>query len=148
MTSTPASRMHEPEEPHGVSEPTPHHEIPYMKVFWALMVLTIITVAIGIKLRFENELINVLLALLVAAIKGTLVARFFMHLKYEGKLIYLILISPLVLCVILIVALLPDILPIGDSSMQIFNTPSMYQPSHGEAALRVAEPPKSAAPAH
>ena len=147
MTTHAPSRMPEPEEPHGVSVPTPHHEIPYMKVFWALMVLTVITVAIGIKLRFQNELVNVMLALLVAAIKGTLVARYFMHLKFEGKLIYLILISPLILCVILIVALLPDILPVGESSLHIFEAPSMYQPSHGDAALRVAEPPKSAAPA-
>ncbi len=139
MTTTTTSRMPEPEEPHGVSEPHPHHEIPYGKVFAALMVLTVITVAIGIYLRFENEFVNVLLALFVAAIKGTLVAMFFMHLKYEGKLIYLIFISPLVLCVVLIVALLPDILPMGDASQQIFNTPDLYNPAHGDAALRTGE---------
>ena len=141
MTTHVQSRMPEPEEPHGVSVPTPHHAIPYGKVFAALMVLTVITVAIGIYLRFENEFVNVLLALFVAAIKGTLVAMFFMHLKYEGKLIYLIFISPLILCVILIVALLPDILPMGDASQQIFNTPDLYNPAHGDAALRTGEAP-------
>ncbi len=128
MTTHVQSRMPEPEEPHGVSEPMPHHEIPYLKVFAALMVLTIITVAIGIFLRFENEFVNVLLALLVAAVKGSLVAMYFMHLKYEGKLIYLIFIAPLVLCVILVVALLPDILPMGEASLQHFNTEEMYSP--------------------
>ena len=145
MTTHAQSRMPEPEEPHGVSQPHPHHEIPYGKVFAALMVLTVITVAVGIYLRFENEFVNVLLALFVAAIKGTLVAMFFMHLKYEGKLIYLIFISPLVLCVVLIVALLPDILPMGDASQQIFNTPDLYNPAHGDAALRTAEPASPAA---
>ena len=128
MTTHVQSRMPEPEEPHGVSVPAPHHEIPYGKVFAALMVLTVITVAIGIYLRFENEFVNVLLALLVACVKGSLVAMFFMHLKYEGKLIYLIFISPLILCVILIVALIPDILmtdPVKhawSSSLHLFNS--------------------------
>src|SRR5687767_2841185 len=145
MTTHVQSRMPEPEEPHGVSEPMPHHEIPYLKVFAALMVLTVITVAIGIYLRFENEFVNVLLALLVACVKGALVAMFFMHLKYEGKLIYLIFVSPLILCVVLVVALLPDVLPMGDASLQIFNTPDLYQPAHGDAALRTAEPASPAA---
>ena len=63
----------------------------------------------GVFLRFQNELFNVCLALLIAFVKATFVARFFMHLKFEGKLIRLILIGPLVLCVIMICALIPDI---------------------------------------
>lgn len=114
-------------EPHDISQPHAHHHVPFMAIFGALVVLTVITVAIGIFLRFENEFINVLLALLVAATKGTLVARFFMHLKFEGKLIRLIFIVPLGLCVLLVVALLPDILPIGDASLRLFNTPPMMQ---------------------
>ena len=132
MTTSHAPRMHgEPEEPHGVSVPMPHHEIPYLKVFFALFVLTLITVGIGIYLRFPQEIINVLLALAVAAMKGSLVALFFMHLKFEGKLIYLIFIVPLVLCVILIMALLPDILPIGNASLQPFNNEPMMHPVGG-----------------
>ena len=34
---------------------------------------------------------------------------YFMHLKFEGKLIYLILIVPVTFCVLLVVSLLPDI---------------------------------------
>ena len=102
------SRMGEPEEPHGVTVPMPHHPINYYMIFAILIVLTVVTVAIAFK-RFESELINVCLALLVAFVKATLVARYFMHLKFEGKLIYLILIGPLVLCVIMIAALIPDI---------------------------------------
>ena len=112
-------------EPHDLSQPHAHHHVPFVKVFIALVILTIITVAIGIYLRFEHEVVNVLLALLVAAMKGTLVAMFFMHLKFEGKLVRMIFIVPLGLCVLLVVALLPDILPIGDASMKLFNTPPM-----------------------
>src|SRR5262245_9026047 len=132
MTTSHVSRMHgEPEEPHGVSEPMPHHEIPYIKVFVALFILTLITVGIGIYMRFPQEIINVLLALAVASVKGALVALFFMHLKYEGKLIYLIFIVPLMLCVILIMALLPDILPIGAASLHPLNPEPMMHPAGG-----------------
>ena len=72
------------------------------------MVLTVVTVAIALK-RFDNELVNVLLALLVASIKAMFVATYFMHLKFEGKLIYFIFFVPLVLTVILICALIPDV---------------------------------------
>ena len=58
------------------------------------------TLAVAMMFRFHNELINVLLALLIASIKGLCVAMFFMHLKFEGKLIYLIFIVPLILCVL------------------------------------------------
>jgi cytochrome c oxidase subunit IV len=37
------------------------------------------------------------------------VALFFMHLKFEGKLIFLILLVPVLLCIILVIALIPDI---------------------------------------
>ncbi|MGB2716113.1 MAG: cytochrome C oxidase subunit IV family protein [Vicinamibacterales bacterium] len=62
----------------------------YITVFVALMVLTIITVAIA---RVHLPLpIAVTVALLVATIKGTLVACYFMHLISEKKLIYAVLV--------------------------------------------------------
>ena len=61
----------------------------YITVFVALMVLTIVTVAIS---RVHLPLpIAVTIALLVATIKGTLVACYFMHLISEKKLIYAVL---------------------------------------------------------
>jgi len=100
--------MGEPEEPHGHTEATPHHHVNYIMIFLVLVALTIVTVMIAMK-RFDNELINLALAMLVASIKAICVAMYFMHLKFEGKLIYLILIVPLILCVILMAALIPDI---------------------------------------
>ena len=61
----------------------------YITVFVALMVLTIITVAIS-RLHLPVH-VAVSIALLVATIKGTLVACYFMHLISEKKLIYAVL---------------------------------------------------------
>jgi cytochrome c oxidase subunit IV len=103
-------RMHgEPEEAHGVTVPTPHHHVNYIAIFGTLVVLTAITVGVYF-LHPSSEIVKVLLALLIASTKAILVAYFFMHLKFEGKLIYTIFIVPLILCVLLVVALIPDIL--------------------------------------
>ena len=116
-----------PDEPHGVTVPTPHHSVNYYYIFFALVILTVVTVLVAFH-RFESELVNLLLALLVASVKATLVAMFFMHLKFEGKLIYLIFFVPLGLCLLLIVALIPDILMTDpdrhawSSSMHLFNS--------------------------
>src|SRR5437879_1663909 len=108
-----ASRI--PEEPHDVSRPTPHHVVPYVLIFFVLVFFTGVTVAIAF-VHFPTELINVFLALAVAIVKGSLVGLFFMHLKFEGKLIYLIVIVPLLLCVLIICALIPDVLMTGHDS--------------------------------
>ena len=61
----------------------------YIAVFVALMVLTVVTVAIA---RFHLPVpLAVTLALIVATIKGGLVACYFMHLISEKKLIYAVL---------------------------------------------------------
>ncbi len=72
----------------------------YIIVFVALMALTIITVAVSyLHLRAP---IAVGVALLVATVKGSLVACYFMHLISEKKLIYAVL----VLTAVFFVALL------------------------------------------
>jgi cytochrome c oxidase subunit IV len=61
----------------------------YITVFVVLMVLTIVTVAVS---RFHLPVpIAVSVALIVATIKGSLVACYFMHLISEKKLIYAVL---------------------------------------------------------
>lgn len=61
----------------------------YITVFVALMILTIVTVAIS---RFHLPVpIAVTVALIVAIVKGSLVAGYFMHLVSEKKLIYAVL---------------------------------------------------------
>jgi cytochrome c oxidase subunit IV len=76
----------------------------YITVFVALMVLTVITVAIS-RVHLPVPM-AVTVALLVATVKGTLVACYFMHLLSEKKLIYAVL----VLTAVFFIALL--LLPI------------------------------------
>ncbi|MGB7161522.1 MAG: cytochrome C oxidase subunit IV family protein [Tepidisphaeraceae bacterium] len=117
----------EPEEPHGTTVPMPHHHVNYYAIFATLVVLTAITVGVYF-LHPTSELVKILLALLIASVKALLVAYFFMHLKFEGKLIYTIFIVPLILCVLLVVALIPDVLK-----------GPLFNPAPGEAAASQAE---------
>jgi cytochrome c oxidase subunit 4 len=63
-----------------------NHVKTYYMVFGALMALTIITVAVSY-VELATPL-AVTVALIVAVIKGSLVALFFMHLAHERKIIY------------------------------------------------------------
>jgi len=72
----------------------------YIIVFVALMVLTIVTVAIA---RVHLPLpLAVTAALIVAMVKGSLVACYFMHLISEKKLIYAVLVLTVVFFVVLL----------------------------------------------
>jgi cytochrome c oxidase subunit 4 len=106
MTDVPANRI--PEPVHGHAEPTPHHKVNYVAVFITLVVLTVVTVAVAF-VGLKQEWQKVLLALAIASVKASFVVLYFMHLKFEGKLIYLILIVPVSFCIILVVSLLPDV---------------------------------------
>jgi cytochrome c oxidase subunit IV len=58
----------------------------YIRVFVLLMMFTIITVAVS---RFHFGVpIAITVALIIASIKGSMVAGVFMHLSYERKWIY------------------------------------------------------------
>jgi len=73
----------------------------YVTVFVSLMALTIVTVAIS---RFHPPVaVAVTIAMLVATIKGSLVACYFMHLISEKKLIYAVLALTVVFFVVLMV---------------------------------------------
>jgi cytochrome c oxidase subunit 4 len=93
-------------EHHATAIPSDHaadidrHVRIYIAVFVALMVLTIVTVALSY--LHLPVMWAVTVALLVATIKGSLVACYFMHLISEKKLIYAVL----VLTVLFFVALL------------------------------------------
>ena len=58
----------------------------YYMIFGALMVFTVLTVAVSY-LHLPIPL-AILIALAVATIKGSLVAMFFMHLLHERRVIY------------------------------------------------------------
>jgi cytochrome c oxidase subunit 4 len=62
----------------------------YVTVFVALMALTLVTVAVSY-LHLPTPM-AIAVALLVATVKGSLVACYFMHLIAERKLIYAVLV--------------------------------------------------------
>ncbi len=77
----------------------------YWKVFAALVILTIITVAVA---QVNLGAMNMVVAMVVASIKAMLVALFFMHLKYEKYTTWLYAAFPLILLAILIGLLFID----------------------------------------
>ena len=86
------------------------HKSPnYTAIFWSLFILTIIEIIVA-NLHFAKPLIVVTLVFL-AIIKASLVALFYMHLKFEKYIIYLIVLFPLFLAVILTVMVLCDKAP-------------------------------------
>ena len=85
-----------------------HKEHPkYMNIFWWLLALTIIEIAVAIP-----EYAVVLKAILLiglACSKAALVAIYFMHLKFERKTLAAIVITPFLICVFLVIMLMPDL---------------------------------------
>jgi len=87
---TQAHTNHNDDGDHAHDEP---HILPlstYFGVWGALVVLTAFTVAVS---RFDFGSANTIVAMIVATIKATLVALFFMHLLYDNKLNLVILMA-------------------------------------------------------
>ena len=78
----------------------------YTKVFWALIVATVVTVAIS---RIHlGTFGNISIGVAVAVAKASLVVLFFMHLKHEKRWWAGIVLFPLLLVMIIIGSNLPD----------------------------------------
>lgn len=84
-----------------------HKEPNYMGVFYLLTVLT--AVEIGVVFLPTAKLIIAILLVGLAITKAVLVAMYFMHLKFEKRTLGVIALTPLALCTLLIVSLLPDL---------------------------------------
>jgi cytochrome c oxidase subunit 4 len=80
----------------------PIHIMPYKLLFFVLVGLLILTgITVGVSYIDLGKL-NVWIALLIASTKATLVILFFMHLKYEDKVIKLSFISTIIFLGIMI----------------------------------------------
>lgn len=88
---------------------TTHAEPNYLGVFWWLLALTILEVAV-VYMPLAKIVIAAILVTL-AVTKAVLVAMYFMHLKFERRTLALVALSPFVLCLFLILMLMPDIFP-------------------------------------
>lgn len=79
----------------------------YLLVFAALAGLTALTV--GVSYMDFSRANAIAVASLIAAIKVSLIAAFFMHLKFENRLIHGIFFTALILIGVLVVMVLPDV---------------------------------------
>jgi cytochrome c oxidase subunit 4 len=86
--------------------PAPH---PYYKIFAILTVLTIAEIVWALVLHESRPLLAGGLGLM-AAVKASLVGLYYMHLKYEGKLLWVVALFPLTLVIVMIAGFLPDAL--------------------------------------
>lgn len=79
----------------------------YFLVFGALMVLTLTTVGVA---TIDLGPMNIVAALVIAAVKATLVIMFFMHVRYSKPLIRLVVFAAVLWLAMLIGLTLTDFL--------------------------------------
>ena len=84
-----------------------HSESVYMRTFWYLLVLTILEIAVAIP--SYAPLVKGILLVGMALGKASLVAMYFMHLRFERLTLGVIAFTPLVICVFLVFMLTPDL---------------------------------------
>ena len=93
-----------------MEEAQTHKAVNYGAIFWALLVLTICEIIVA-NLRVFAKPIIVIGLVLLAIIKAALVALFYMHLRFEKLLIYIIVLFPLFLAAVLTLMVLSDHAP-------------------------------------
>ena len=76
-----------------------------LAVFAALLLLTVVTVLVS---YVDLGLWNAVVALLIASVKASLVALFFMHLKGESRLVWGFALFPIVFLVLILLGTLSD----------------------------------------
>jgi cytochrome c oxidase subunit 4 len=106
------------------------HVVPLLilaAVFWALLVLTALTVAVS---QFDMGPINLYVALAIAGLKATLVVLYFMHLRYDQPFYLVVFLGCLGFVVLFISLVLTDtkaseksMLPGQAPAMQDVHTP-------------------------
>jgi len=79
----------------------------YLIVFAALLGLTLLTVAVA---SIDLGVANVVVAISIAAIKGTLVVLYFMHVRYASRLVWVFAGAGFVWLILLIGLTMGDVL--------------------------------------
>jgi cytochrome c oxidase subunit IV len=119
---------------------------PYLRVWGALAVLTAIEYYYAA--WFKSMFLILLVGLLFwAVIKAGLVGWFFMHLKYEGNWVYMMIIPAFVLATIFVLALMPDMTLKENADEPLVEETSyiLRAPARPGAGVRVALVPPRAA---
>ena len=85
------------------------HTAIYKKVFITLMVLTCVTVLVSRPFWGFGVGFGIFIGLAIAIVKASMVAMYFMHLKFEVKSTWALVAIPMALLLLLMFALMPDI---------------------------------------
>jgi cytochrome c oxidase subunit 4 len=88
----------------------PHHQASlasYFAVFFSLMILTVLTVAIS---RIDLGTLNTGVAMAIAVIKALLVILWFMHVIHSPRLTWIVVISAFIWLAVLFVLMFSDYL--------------------------------------
>jgi cytochrome c oxidase subunit 4 len=116
----------------------------YLWVFAALTVGTIITVAVA-NVHF-GILLGIAVAVVIATIKGSLVAGYFMHLFSEKKLIYAVLALTFPLVVVMVGLILATHADQQGGQHGIFNVPQRHVQPHATGSGHQATHPEPEKP--
>lgn len=95
----------------------------YNKVFAALLGLTVVTV-LAATMHFGA--FNLAIAISIAVLKASLVILFFMHVRWEGVLIWTIVLYPVIVLILLFLGTL------GDLSVKTFVEPMKNAQSYSK----------------
>lgn len=79
----------------------------YVVVWGGLILLTVLTVAVS---YVNLGVMNIVVALLIASVKASLVALYFMHLKSESRLVWGFALTPIFFLVLIVAGTLSDTL--------------------------------------
>jgi cytochrome c oxidase subunit 4 len=83
------------------------HKAPnYMAIFWWLAALTVVEIAVILP-GFPKVIVGTLLVALAVS-KASLVAMYFMHLRFETRTLGYIAVTPLAIGTLLLLILMPD----------------------------------------
>jgi len=82
----------------------------YVSIFTALLVLTLLTVGVAL---IDLGRLNIVVALVIATFKATLVLLYFMHLRYSTRLPWLAVAGGFFWLAVLIVLSMSDVLTRG-----------------------------------
>lgn len=101
---------------HGTPTELPNHVAhgdlfkPYLVIFGALSVFTLVSFIVNYFHRLEmvTATTSATIIMAVAVVKATLVAMFFMHLRWDWSKLYFLIIPLMILTVMMVIVLLPD----------------------------------------
>lgn len=84
-----------------------HTHPPYMKVFWILATLTIVELVVPFLFTAQPS-IGLTILIVIAVWKILYIGRYFMHLKFDNRVLGMIACTPAVLASIMALGLLMD----------------------------------------